>query len=160
MNNELLKILDQNARYSNKELSSMLGISEEEVKAEIATLEKEGVICGYKTMIDWDKVSDDRVTALIELKVTPQMNAGFEEIAKTIMNMPEVESVYLMSGGYDFSVIVRGRTFKEVALFVANRLAPMNNIVSTATHFVLRRYKDNGVAFFETPKDDRGPVWF
>lgn len=158
--NDLLKILEGNARYSDKELSSMLGVSEDEVRAQMESLEKDGIICGYKAMIDWDKVSDDRVTALIELKVTPQHDAGFDEIAKTIMNMSEVESVYLMSGGYDFSVIVRGRTFKEVALFVANRLAPMQNIVSTATHFVLRRYKDNGVTFFDTPKDDRGPVWF
>ncbi|MBQ2676131.1 MAG: Lrp/AsnC family transcriptional regulator [Clostridia bacterium] len=153
---KILKILEDHARYTIEELSGMLNMSEAEVTAEIKRLEKEGIICGYKTIIDWDKVSTDRVTALIEIKVTPQKTAGFEEIAETIMVMPEVESVYLMSGGYDFCVIVKGHTFKEVAMFVAKRLAPMNNVISTATHFVLRRYKDLGTPLTGNQKDDRG----
>lgn len=153
---KLLKILEKDSRYSASELASMLDTNEEEIKKLIDKLEKEKVICGYKTIIDWDKVNDIHVTALIELKVIPQKNAGFEEIAETIMLMSEVESVYLMSGGYDLCVTVKGRSFKEVALFVAKRLAVMNNIESTATHFVLRRYKEVGVEMMDKDTDDRG----
>ncbi len=153
---KLLKILEKDSRYTPAELSSMLDMSEEDITKTIEKLEKEKIICGYKTIIDWDKVSDVHVTALIELKVVPQKNAGFEEIAETIMQMSEVESVYLMSGGYDLSVTVKGRSFKEVALFVAKRLAVMNNIESTATHFVLRRYKEIGVEMMDKETDDRG----
>ncbi len=156
----LLKILEKDARYSPADLASMLGETEENVTKIIEKLEKEKIICGYKTIIDWDKVSDIHVTALIELKVKPQKNLGFEEIAETIMKMSEVESVYLMSGGYDLSVTVKGRSFKEVALFVAKRLAVMENIESTATSFVLRRYKEIGVEMVDQEKDDRGAFSF
>ncbi len=157
---KLLKILEEDARYSHSDISSMLGENEEKVSELIKQAEKEKIICGYKAIVDWDKVSDVHVTALIELKVIPQKNLGFEEIAERIMQMDEVESVYLMSGGYDLSVTVKGRSFKEVALFVAKRLAVMDNIESTATHFVLRRYKEIGVKLMECENDDRGPYSF
>ena len=160
LHEKILKLLEKDARYSVSDMSSMLNVSEKEVKEAIEKLEKDKIICGYKTIIDWDKVNDIHVTALIELKVIPQKNAGFEEIAETIMKMTEVESVYLMSGGFDLSVTVKGRSFKEVALFVAKRLAVMDNIESTATHFVLRRYKEIGVEMMETEKDDRGAFSF
>ena len=156
----LLKILEKDARYSASDLASMLGESEENIAKIIEKLEKEKIICGYKTIIDWDKVSDVHVTALIELQVKPQKNLGFEEIAETIMKMSEVESVYLMSGSYDLSVTVKGRSFKEVALFVAKRLAVMENIESTETSFVLRRYKEVGVEMIDQDKDDRGTYSF
>lgn len=155
---KLLTLLEKNARFTNAELATMLNVSEETVASQIKELEKQGVIKGYKPLVDWDKIANDRVTAMIELKVTPQRDAGFEEIAETIMEMEEVESVYLMSGGYDLSVLVRGRTFQEVAMFVANRLAPMKNVLSTATHFVLRRYKDMGVELADKKLDDRGTI--
>jgi DNA-binding Lrp family transcriptional regulator len=157
---KLLELLSENARYTNAELAVMLGLTETETAREIDALEKSGVIKGYKALIDWDKISDDRVTALIELKVTPQKDAGFEEIAERIMSFPEVETVYLMSGGYDLTVIVKGHTFKEVAMFVAKRLAPLDNVISTATHFVLRRYKELGVELVDNRNDDRGTFSF
>jgi len=157
---KLLKILEKDSRYSVADLASMLGESVETIEKTIEKLEKEKIICGYKTIIDWDKVSDVHVTALIELQVKPQKNAGFEEIAETIMQMSEVESVYLMSGSYDLSVTVKGRSFKEVALFVAKRLAVMENIESTATSFVLRRYKEIGVKMIDNESDDRGAFSF
>ena len=157
---KLLKILEKDSRYTPAELASMLDVSEEDIVKTIEKLEKEKIICGYKTIIDWDKVNDIHVTALIELKVIPQKNAGFEEIAETIMQMSEVESVYLMSGGYDLCVTVKGKSFKEVALFVAKRLAVMHNIESTATHFVLRRYKEIGVQMMDKETDDRGTFSF
>ena len=152
---KLLKILEKDSRYSVSELASMLGEDEVIVKKTIEKLEKEKVICGYKTIVDWDKVNDIHVTALIELKVVPQKNAGFEEIAETIMQMSEVESVYLMSGAYDLCVTVKGRSFKEVALFVAKRLAVMDSVESTSTPFVLRKYKEVGVNLIENDTDDR-----
>ena len=155
---KLLTLLARNARFTNAELATMLNVSEEAVASQIKELENQGVIKGYKPLVDWDKIANDRVTAMIELKVTPQRDAGFEEIAETIMEMEEVESVYLMSGGYDLSVLVRGRTFQEVAMFVAKRLAPMKNVLSTATHFVLRRYKDMGVELADKKLDDRGTI--
>ena len=156
----LIKILEENARYSVAELAQMIDLSEEETAALMKKLESEKEICGYKALIDWDKFSDTHITALIELKVTPQNGAGFEEMAEYIMNMPEVESVYLMSGAYDFSVTVQGRSFKDVALFVAKRLATMRGVVSTATHFVLRRYKELSVQMIKMQDDDRGTMSF
>ncbi len=153
---KLLKLLDQNARMTNAQLAAMLGTSEEEVAAQIAQLEKDGVIRGYKAMIDWDKTDREYVTAIIELHVTPKKDLGFEGIAETIMNFSEVESVSLMSGGYDFSIVVNARTFKDVAMFVAKRLSPLDSVVSTATHFVLRRYKEKNVIFLDEKKDERG----
>lgn len=157
---KILKALDEDARYTPEDIASMLGENEQDIKDLIKYAEKEKIICGYKTIVDWDKISDSHVTALIELKVIPQRTLGFEEIAEKIMKMNEVESVYLMSGGYDLCVTVKGRSFKEVALFVAKRLAVMDNIESTATHFVLRRYKEIGVEMIDKETDDRGTFSF
>ena len=153
---KLIHILEENARYSVSELSSMLDVDEQKISTIMEKLEADGIICGYKAIVDWDKFSDAHVTALIEIKVTPQRDAGFEEIAEKIMEMDEVESVYLMSGGFDLCATVQGKNFKDVALFVAKRLAVMDNVISTATHFVLRRYKELGVALLNKQKDDRG----
>ena len=152
----IIKILEENARYSAKELSVMLDVTEEEVKKTIEKLEREQIICGYKAFIDWDKFSDSHVTALIELQVTPQGSTGFEDIREYIMQMEEVETVYLMSGGFDLTVIVQGQSFKDVALFVAKRLALIDCVQSTATHFVLRRYKELGIPLIQNTTDDRG----
>lgn len=156
MNKKLLNLLEKNARATAEELATMLGVSEGEVLAELKVLEKSGVIRGYKTVVDWERLDSSYVSALIELKVTPQPDAGFEEIAKKVMKYKEVETVYLMSGGYDLCVIVKGKTFQEVAMFVGKVLAPMKNVISTATHFVLRRYKELDTILCGDDGDDRG----
>lgn len=153
---KLLKLLDTNARLTDSQLAVMLDSTEEQVRAQIAELERSGVIRAYKALIDWDRTDREYVTAIIELRVTPKRDLGFEGIAETVMRFDEVESVYLMSGGYDLSVVVSGRTFKEVAMFVAKRLSTLDSVISTATHFVLRRYKDKGVMFLSEAKDERG----
>ncbi len=153
---KLLALLDKNARLSNTQLASMLGCSEKEVEKQLTELENTGVIRGYKPVIDWDKTDREYVTAIIELHVTPKKDTGFDGIAETIMKFREVESISLMSGGYDFSITVNARTFKDVAMFVAKRLSPLDSVVSTATHFVLRRYKQNNVIFLDDEKDERG----
>lgn len=156
MNTKLLKLLQKNARYTSAELAVMLGISENEVKAQVEALEKDGLIRGYKAVIDWEKLDTTYVSALIELKVSPQADYGFEEIAKRVMMYPEVESVYLMSGGFDLCVMVKSKTFQQVAMFVAKELSTIDAVVSTATHFVLRRYKELDVILCDEQKDDRG----
>ncbi len=153
---KLLKILDKNARLSNEQIAVMLGASAQDVAAAVAKYEADGVIRGYKALIDWERAGIDRVTALIELRVTPKRDLGFEEIAKKVMQFDHVESVFLMSGGYDLAVMVSGKTFQEIALFVAHRLAPMDSVLSTTTHFVLRRYKDDGFVLCDDIKDERG----
>ena len=155
---KLLKLLDTNARLTNAQLAVMLDRPEAEVAAQIAALERSGVIRASKALIDWDRTEREYVTAIIELKVTPKRDLGFEAVAETIMRFEEVESVYLMSGGYDLSVFVNGRTFRDVAMFVAKRLSTLDSVLSTATHFVLRRYKDNGVMFLGDEKDERGAL--
>ena len=157
MNVKLLKILAKNARYEISDLATMLGIDEEAVKAEIAKLEKDGLICGYKAVIDWEKLDTAAVSALIELKVSPQADYGFEEIAKRVMMYEEVESVYLMSGGYDLCVMVRSKTFQQVAMFVAKELSTIDAVMSTATHFILRKYKEFDVVLTDG-SDDRGTI--
>lgn len=158
MKTELLKLLSTNARYSVRQLADMLAASEDEVTAQIKALEKEGVICGYKAVIDWDSVDGSFVSAIIEIRVTPKADLGFEEVAEKIAGYREVESVYLMSGGYDLNVVVKGKTLKEVAQFVARELATIDSVMSTATHFVMRRYKEMDVCLFEGEKDDRGNI--
>lgn len=153
---KILTLLEQNARYSDKELATMLSKDENEVKAEIAKYEKEGVIRGYKPILDRDKISDDHVMALIELKVTPKRDFGFDEIAARIAEYPEVSDLYLMSGAYDLSLILTGKTFKDIALFVSQRLAVLDSVVSTATHFVLTQYKEKGVIMKTDDVDERG----
>ena len=145
----LLNLLEENARYTNEQLAVMLGRTEEDVAAAIEAYEKSGVIRGYKALVDWDKTGEDKIFARIEIKVTPKKDFGFEEIARTIMEFEEVQSVYLMSGGYDLALTVSGRNFKEVALFVAHRLSPLDSVNSTATHFVLKKYKERGAILVE-----------
>ena len=156
MNTEILKILAGNARCSVEDISAVTGLSESEVIADIKELESAGIIKGYKTVIDWERLDGASVSALIELKVIPQEDYGFEKIAETVMKYREVETVYLMSGSYDLTVIVKGKTFQEVAMFVAKELATMHGVTSTATHFVLRRYKELDVELVGEAQDDRG----
>ncbi len=156
MNMKLLKLLNKDARYSVEDLAVMLGLSEAEVAADIDEMEKEGIICGYKPLIDWEKVDESYISAVIEIKVIPKAGLGFEEVAKRVMKYPAVETVYLMSGGYDLMVLVKGKTFKEVAMFVSKELSTIDSVTSTATHFVLRRYKEMDVDLYAAEPDDRG----
>ena len=160
MNEKILKLLCKNARHSTKDLAVMTGLSEDAVKAEIAEMEEKGLIRGYKAVIDWERLDSAMVSAIIELKVEPQPDVGFEQIAEKIKKYSEVESDYLMSGGYDLGVIVKGKTFQEVAMFVAKQLAPMKFVVSTATHFILRRYKEMDIELVGDIEDDREKISF
>ena len=133
----------------------MTGFSEDEVASQLKHYEKNGTILGYKALVDWDKTDRESVTALIEVKITPQKGMGFDEIARQIYSHHQVESVYLMSGGFDLTVIIKDRTMREVARFVAEQLAPMENVLSTGTHFILKKYKDYGVEYNPSEKDKR-----
>ncbi len=155
MRDRILKLIEKNSRIDLKEAAVMLGISEAEIANEISQMEKEKIICGYHTLINWEKTDNEKVSALIEVKVTPQRGNGFDKIAERIYKFDEVDAVYLMSGGFDFTVLIEGRTMKEVALFVANKLSTMDSIQSTATHFVLKKYKYNGTILEEDVKDER-----
>lgn len=160
MNLKLLKLLSKDCRRDNKQLAVMTGSDEQTVEKEVAQLEKDGVIRGYKAVIDWERLDNTYVSAIIELNVEPKAGIGFEEVAKLIMNYDEVESVYLMSGAYDLNVVVKGKTFQEVAMFVAKELSTIKSVTSTSTHFVLRRYKELDVGLFDADKDDRGNYSF
>lgn len=150
---KLLKLLKDNARLSTKELAIMLDRDETLVESQINELEKTGVIKGYKTLINETKVNAG-VSALIELKVTPKKELGFQDIADRVMQFSEVESVYLMAGDYDLSVLVRGETIQDVAMFVAKRLSPLESVISTSTHFVLQKYKQDGVILDDSKEQD------
>ena len=152
---KILGILEKDAKMNAEEIAVMLGLNAEEVDAEIEAMEKENIICGYHTFINWDKTDDEKISALIELKVTLQRGNGFDKIAEKIYQFPEVESLYLMSGGYDFTVILKKATMKEIAYFVSTKLAVIEEVQSTATHIVLVRYKDHGTSFVEPHKDLR-----
>lgn len=156
---ELLEVLEKNSRLSTEEIAVMLGKKEEEVAAQIEKYEQDGTIVGYTTLVNWEKTSKESVTALIEVKVTPQRGMGFDKVAERIYRFPEVKACYLMSGGFDLTVIVEGKTMKEVALFVAEKLAPLESVLSTGTHFVLKKYKDKGTIYEEKPKDDREAIF-
>ena len=156
MKEQLIQLLQQNARLSNEELAVMLAISEAEVKNMIASLEREGVIKGYSAIVNEELVDPDMVTAVIELRVTPQRDCGYEEIAHTIMQYDEVESISLMAGAYDLSVTVKGKNVKEVSMFVSQRLAPLAGVLSTATYFVLKKYKEKGSIIEGEEQDERG----
>ena len=152
---KLLKLLDTNARLTNAQLAVMLDRTEDEVAAQIAALERSGVIRAYKALIDWDRTEREYVTAIIELKVTPKRDLGFEAVAETIMRFEEVESVYLMSGAFDLTVIISGRTLKEVAQFVGERLSTLEDVTGTATHFILHKYKEKHLIFEKQEKQER-----
>ena len=158
MRTKILNLIEEDCKLTAKDIAAMIGEDEAAVAAELAAMEKEHVICGYTSIIDWDKTDNEFVTALIELRVTPQRGEGFDKIAERISNYPEVDTVYLMSGAYDFAVIIKGKTMKEVSLFVSSKLAPMEAVVGTATHFVLKKYKDHGTVLEAKKVDERQAV--
>ena len=155
MREKILAVIEKNSRIDIKDLATLLGEDEVAVANEIAEMEKERIICGYHTLIDWDKTGDEKVTALIEVRVTPQRGMGFDKVAERIYEYNEVEAVYLMSGGYDFTVMIEGKTMRQVAQFVSEKLAPMESVLSTATHFILKKYKDHGTIIAEEEQDER-----
>ncbi|MDR1518933.1 MAG: Lrp/AsnC family transcriptional regulator [Planctomycetota bacterium] len=155
---EILEILEKDGRRPTAEIAALAGRSEAETAAAIAAYEADGVITGYAALVNWEKTDSERVTALIEVKVTPQRDRGFDQVAKRIYGYPEVKACYLMSGGFDLTVVIEGRSMKEVALFVAEKLATIDSVNSTATHFILKKYKDNGVVFGLRRNDDREQV--
>ncbi len=156
---KILALLETNARISTEQIGIVLGISQAEVEAEIKKLEADHTILGYNTIVNWEKTDREVVTALIEVKVTPQRGIGFDKIAERVYQYPEVTSVYLMSGGFDLTVVIEGKSMKEVALFVSQKLAPMDSILSCATHFVLKKYKQNGFVYTPDEKDQRAAIW-
>ena len=158
MEKKLLELLEHNAKLTVEEIAEELSVSANDVISLIADLESKKVICGYNTIINWDKITEEKCNALIEVKVTPQRGTGFDRIADRISRFDEVDSIYLMSGGYDFMVIVNGKSMKEVSSFVFNKLATIDFVQSTATHFVLKKYKDHGVQLQDRPTDKRTNV--
>ena len=155
MREKILTFIEKNSRVDLKELAVMLGVDEVSVANEMAQMEKENIICGYHTMIDWSKTSTEKVTALIEVRVTPQRGQGFDKIAERIYKYPEVQSVYLISGGYDLMVILEGKTLRQVSQFVSDKLSTLDTVLSTATHFILKKYKDHGTILDTPEKDER-----
>jgi len=157
LKNTILELLENDAKMSAEQIAASLGMKVEEVAAFIQESEEKEVIVGYKTLIDWDKLGDENVTAMIEIKVVPQRGQGFERIAERMSQYDEVESVYLMSGAYDIAVTVAGKSLREVACFVSEKIAPLEYVTSTATHFVLKKFKDKGVMYTNTQKgQERG----
>ena len=152
----ILDILEKSdKKLTNEQIAQMIGSSEDEVSAIIRGLEKDNIIVGYKTMINWEKTDKELVTAIIELRVSPQRGEGFDRVAEKIYKYEKVKSLFLMSGSYDLCVIIEGETMKDVALFVAQKLAPMDNVLSTATSFVLKKYKEDGMIFYNDEEDSR-----
>lgn len=157
----ILDELEKNAKLSNRELGVMLGVSEDEIKTTIDELESTGIILGYKALVNRENLDNNYVCAYIELKVTPEQGGGFDKTADEIMQrFPFVKSVYLMSGGFDLLVVIDGLSMKEIALFVLQKLAPLDNVVSTSTHFVLNTYKKDGKLVKKENKDERGMFSF
>jgi len=155
MREKILNYIEKNSRVDLKELAILLGMEEADVANELAAMEAEGVICGYHTIIDWDKVTEERVNALIEVRVTPQRGKGFDEIAERIYKYPEVTACYLMSGGFDLMVFIEGKTLKEISMFVSQKLSTLDSILSTTTHFILKKYKDHGTIMHQKYEDER-----
>ena len=155
MRERILSIIEKNSRIDIKELAVILGAEEIDVANELKAMEEEGIICGYHTLIDWEKTNIEKVSALIEVRVTPQRGQGFDNIAERIYKYPEVNSVYLISGGYDLLVTLEGRTLKEVSKFVSDKLSTLDSVLSTATHFILKKYKDHGTILTKKYEDER-----
>ncbi len=155
MREKILTFIEKNSRIDLKELAIMLGVEESVVINELQKMEEEHIICGYHTLIDWDKVGIEKVSALIEVRVTPQRGMGFDKVAERIYNYPEVNAVYLISGGFDFMVVLEGKTLREVSQFVSDKLSPLESILSTKTNFILKKYKDHGTIMAEPTKDER-----
>ena len=156
--NKLLKLLEKDCTLTPAQLAAMCDTTEEDIALRVQSLKDEGVILGYKALINWEKTAIEAVEALIEVKITPQRDKGFDRIAERIYQYDEVDAVYLMSGAFDFMVLINGRTMKEVATFVASKLSPMDSILSTATHFVLKKYKDHGTVIEQVKVDERMKV--
>lgn len=152
---ELLKLLEENCRMRPAEIATMLGREEAEVTATLAKLEEEKVVLGYRALVNWDRIGGNGVTALIEVKVTPEREVGFDKVAERIGRFPQVKSVYLMSGTYDLLVEIEGKTMKDVAMFVTEKLATLDNVQGTVTHFMLKKYKQNGIIFEDGEEDFR-----
>ena len=155
MREKILTFIEKNSRIDLKELAIILGVDENIVINELQAMEEEHVICGYHTLIDWDKVGVEKVMAMIEVRVTPQRGLGFDKVAERIYNYPEVNAVYLISGGFDFMVTIEGKTLREVAQFVSEKLSTLDTVLSTKTNFILKKYKDHGTILAERPKDER-----
>ena len=155
LRSEILTVIERNSRINIKELAVLLDSEETLIANEIQDMETDGVICGYHTLIDWSKTSGERVNALIEVKVSPQRGIGFDSIAERIYKYPEVNSVYLMSGGFDLMVIIEGRTMQDVAGFVTMKLSTLDTVLSTSTHFILKKYKDYGTVLAKKREDIR-----
>ena len=158
MREQILAIIEKNSRINIKELAVILGADELTIANELKAMEEEGVICGYHTMIDWEKTSIEKVTALIEVRITPQRGQGYDNIAERIYKDPEVNSVYLISGGYDLLVTLEGKSLKAVSGFVSDKLSTLEGVLSTATHFILKKYKDHGTILTQKYEDTREKV--
>ncbi len=158
--NKLLQLIRKNANFTTAELSAMLGEPEKLIKEKLHEYHQKGIIKGYQAVVNWEEVDDSYVEALIELKVTPKKETGFDEMAQMCMAFEEVESVYLMAGVYDFALIVRGETMQDIAMFVAKKLSTIDGVLSTGTHFIMRRYKDRGMNLFdaENQTDERSLI--
>lgn len=152
---QILRYLEKNSRVDLRELAVLLDTDEVTIANEIAQMEKEKIICGYHTLIDWDKAGVELVNALIEVRVTPQRDKGFDTTAERICNYPEVTAVYLISGGYDLLVTLEGKTLQEVSRFVSGKLSPIEDVISTTTYFILKKYKDHGTIMFKKQKSER-----
>ena len=155
MREELLSVIEKNSRIDLKELAVILNTDEQKILDELRSLEKEGIICGYHTLINWEKTSIEKVSALIEVRVTPQRGQGFDHIAERIYNYPEVRAVYLISGGYDLLVTLEEKSLKEISMFVTDKLSTLDSVLSTATHFILKKYKDHGTILDKKHTDTR-----
>lgn len=158
MREKLLSVIEKNSRIDIKELAVIMGAEEIDIVNELAAMESEGVICGYHTLIDWEKTSIEKVSALIEVRVTPQRGQGFDKIAERIYKYPEVNSVYLISGGYDLLVTLEGKSLKEISAFVSDKLSTLETVLSTATYFILKKYKDHGTILAKKHEDTREKV--
>ena len=155
---EVLRLIEHNARLTQPELAVMLGVTEEEIAEELDLLNKENIILGYTTVVNWEKTKRESVTAMIEVRLMPQRDQGFDRIAQHLYRFPQVSSCYLMSGGFDLMLIIEDSTLREVASFISNKVAPIEGVVSTATHFILKKYKSNGVIFDDKPVDRREAI--
>lgn len=155
MREQILSIIEKNSRIDLKELAIILGTEETEILNEMEKMEQEGIICGYHTLIDWEKTNVEKVSALIEVRVTPQRGLGFDNVAERIYRYPEVNAVYLISGGFDLLVSLEGKSLKEVSNFVSDKLSTLDYVLSTATHFILKKYKDHGTILGKKDTDER-----
>lgn len=152
---QILKLLETDSRLTSKEIATLLGLEESSVTKEIEDMEEENIICGYHTLVNWDKTDDQNVSAIIELRVNPQRGKGFDRIAEKIYQFPQVQAIYLMSGGFDFSVQLKKAPMKEIAAFVSERLSVIEEVQATSTHIILKKYKDHGTLFVKDDSDKR-----